>query len=218
MTEQLNDNLLRLDIQHFAEEPTGGEGNPSNPEDNSQGEGGDGVGNQNDEGTGASSQEGDDSNRDDGGEEKTFTQEQVNQLVQDRLAREKKKNEERESSLKNEEERKRLEENEEYKELADKLQSQLDEQKTAVLNSRKEKLLGDAGYTEKQVNFLKSTIEGESDEDIKKSIEDIQDVIAPTKEYTDPGVNNGAKSKPIKRDGTDVGTSSFERIKHKLRR
>lgn len=114
-------------------------------------------------------------------------------------------------------ERKRLEEAEQYKQLAESYKQELESQKADVLNAKKETLLTQAGYTAEQVELLRSTVSGESDEEITKSIEGLKAVIAPKPAYVDPSPMNGAKDKPEPMDATEIGANAWERIKNKLR-
>lgn len=195
---------LRLNLQFFAEdheEPKG--------DDNPQG--GDG---------GA----GDDPDKKDGKgqEEKTFTQEELDAIISDRLARERKKQDEKEQKLRDEAERKRLEEQGEFKELADKrqeeidrLQALLDSQKADALKAKKEAALVSAGYSEEQVGLLTKLVEGETEEEIKASLDLLKTTVPPAKPYADPGVGNGQKQEPKKKDLQDKGKSAYQRLKEK---
>lgn len=195
---------LILDLQHFADKDEGEESQTS--EENKEGN--------NEEHT----QEGGESQQEEQTQgDKKFTQADIDRIVQDRLARERKQQEEKEEAVRREEEQKRLEENEEYKELAKSLQEQLDKQREAVINTQKESLLTQAGYSDEQIALLKDTVQGESADEIKESVEKLKSVIPAEKPYVDPSTGNGAKEKPSKKDGYDVGATAFERIKNKLR-
>lgn len=206
--------LLRLNLQHFADGGQG-EGNPTESQPESDA-------NTNPEGSqGESHTEGETGKNTNEGYQNTInmTQEEFNKVIEDRLARERKKQEGKQQKERDESERKRLEENEEYKELAGNLQKQLDEQKKQSLDTKKTALLAQAGYTEKQVDYLKDTVKGESDDDMKSSIDELKEIIEPkTVTYGDPSAGNTTRNKPEKRDAEEIGASAFERIKGKLRR
>jgi hypothetical protein len=107
-------------------------------------------------------------------------------------------------------------ENEQYKELAEQLQSELDEIKKAALNAKKESLLAKAGYTEEQIAKYAKYVEGETDEELEQSVEDLLKDIPPrTKTYADPHVYNGRKNEPKKTDLKDKGKSMYQRLKEK---
>lgn len=206
MSKNMRD-LLRLDLQHFADKGEGEETHTS--EENAEGN------NEEHTQTGGNADEG--TQGEEKVDDKRFTQSDIDRIVQERLARERKQQEEKEEALRKEEERKRLEENEEYKELAKSLQEQLDKQKETTINTQKESLLTQAGYSTEQVALLKDTVQGETADEIKESVEKLKAVIPAEKPYVDPSAGNGTKEKPSKKDGYDVGASAFERIKSKLR-
>lgn len=200
--------LLRLGALYDADK--GGQGG-----EGATGEG-EGEGDK-DGGTGGDNTGDDPGKKDD---EPKFTQEQVNAFIQDRLARERKKQEDKQKEERDEAERERLKEEQKYKDLADKLQEQLDEQKKLAQSQQKEALLVSAGYTEEQVGLLKELVKGESVDDMKTSIEELKKTFSPKPDYVDPSAGNGKKGKPEKKDGSDVGKSAYERLKDlgKIRR
>lgn len=197
--------LLRMNLQNFAE---GGEEEDTNPEE---------QGGQVDPATGDEPED----KTDREGEEKTvtMTQEEINKMISDRLARERNKQEEEKQKERDEAERKRLAENEEYKELAEKLQNQIDSQKAETMNAKKESALTQAGYTEDQITYLMDTVKGESDDDIQNSVEELAEVFTPKKKsYTDPNPGNVVKNTPENKNAEEIGHSAFERIKGKIKR
>lgn len=206
--------LLKLNLQYFAEggEPDGG------GQDDPQGTGSNDTG-------GETGKEGARSGSEDGGQNssgndntRTFTQEELDAIIQDRLARERKKAEDEKQRERDEAERKRLEEQEQYKELAQKLQQQLDEQKAEALKAKKTSLIASAGYSEDQIDLLAKLVEGETEDEIKASIDSIKATLPPKPKHVDPSAGNGRKQTPSKRDGEDVGANAWERIKGKIRR
>src|SRR5690625_122866 len=88
-------------------------------------------------------------------------------------------------------ERKKLEEQNEYKKLYEQAQEQLAELRTSNLNAKKDALLSKAGYDEGQIEVLRGTINGETDEELAKAVESLKDVIAPKQNYIDPTPMNG---------------------------
>lgn len=205
--------LLKMDLQHFAEKGKG-------LDDTEQGQG---QGEDQGEGEGVQGENNGGDPVEDRKPVRTFTQEELDAIIADRLARERKKQEEKEKQLRDEAERKRLEENEEYKELAKKLQEQLEEkeraiaeQKEAVLKAKKETALSKAGYSAEQIKLLTKLVEGESDEEIEASIDTLKSTVPPaTRPYADPGVGNGSKGEPKKKDLRDKGKSMYQRLKEK---
>lgn len=207
---------LRMNLQHFAEGDGdgggSGEGNP-NPDD---------KGGQGEPGTGDNPGKKGEGN----GDQNTvnMTQEQFDKIIADRLDRERKKQEDEKQKERDEAERKRLEENEEYKELSskkqeeiDRLQGIIDQQKTDSIEEKKTTALSQAGYSDAQIELLRNTTVGETEEEIKQSVESLKSVVPPTPSYVDPSPMNGEKTVPSNKDGRDVGKSVFDRLKIKNR-
>lgn|SRR5690606_15350782 len=113
-------------------------------------------------------------------------------------------------------ERKKLEEQNEYKKLYEKALNDLEAFKSEALSAKKKALLVQAGYSSDQANVLHNTVQGETDEELAKSIEELKSVIAPKPSYVDPLPMNGERSKPNPKDPGEVGLKAFERIKNKL--
>lgn len=187
--------LLRLDLQNFAEEieevPEGGS---------------------NTEGTPAEGEETPNQAKETPTDDKVFTQAQVDAIISDRLARERKKSEDAQAGAKAEAERQRLEEAEQYKELAESYKADLEALRGDALKAKKESALIKAGYTGEQVTRYLRYLDGETDEDIAASIETLKADIPPKKKtYVDPSVNNGESGKPSHPDASDYGRELFDR-------
>src|SRR5699024_4012337 len=110
--------------------------------------------------------------------------------------------------------RKELEESEQYKELYKQALETIEQQKEDALNAQKVTLLAGAGYDEEQTEKLLKLVEGETEDDIKASIEELKETFpakaAPT--YVDPSMGNGKRSTPESVDGEDVGRNMFESL------
>lgn len=202
--------LLRLNLQYFAE----GEGENDKGTKGDEENKGEGA---NEEFEGSEKKtDGEPDKAEGGGEGKTFTQADVDRIVKERLEREKKKREEAIQKERDEAERKRLEEQGEYKELAEKLQAQLDAYKEDALKAKKEALLVKAGYSDKQVGVVYKLLEGETDEELEASLAEVVEAVTPeskAKKYADPSAGNGKKSVPDTRGADEVGKSLFQRLK-----
>lgn len=111
-----------------------------------------------------------------------------------------------------EQEKQKLEEQEQYKELYEKAQEEIENIKSQKLQDKIETELKSAGYKEEQVTRLSKLVEGETDEEITKSIEDLK-ITFPTKTYVDPSPDQRKRHKPEGVDGDDIGKSMFERLK-----
>src|SRR5699024_1683996 len=76
-------------------------------------------------------------------------------------------------------------------------------------------LLTKAGYDDGQIEILRGTINGETDEELAKAVDALKDVIAPKQNYIDPTPMNGDGGKPAKADKEELGAKACERIKNK---
>lgn len=188
-------NLLRLNLQHFAEE------HDESPE-----------GGSNTEGTPAEGEETPNQTEETPTDDKVFTQAQVDAIISDRLARERKRSEDAKAEAEAEAERQRLAEAKQYKELAQSYKEDLEALKGDALKAKKESALIKAGYTDEQVARYERYLDGETDEDIAASIEILKADIPPKKKtYVDPSVNNGESGKPSNPDATSYGKELFAR-------
>jgi hypothetical protein len=190
--------LLKLNLQKFADNP------PQDPPTDPPTDGGDEPGDKPTDGA-----------PDKGAEPKTFTQEQLDAIIADRLARERKKREDAEKALRDDEERKRLADNQQYKDLADKLQAQLDAIKGDALGAKKEALLAKAGYTQDQIEKYVKYVDGETDEQLSEAVEALKADIPPKPKFADPSPGNGGKQEPKKTDLHEKGKTMYQRLKEK---
>lgn len=209
-----HEDLMRLNLQFFANQDEG-EGEEQSEENS---EITDDQTTKEEESQGENNTGGEPGKKDGDAETIEFTPEQqkrINEIVKERLARERKKQEEREKQLQEEAERKRLEEQGEYKDLAEKLQQKLDDYKSQALDAKKEALLSKAGYKEDQIERYKKYVDGETEEEIQASIDELKQDIPPVKPYVDPGAGNGQKQAPKKKDLHEKGKSIYQRLKEK---
>ena len=143
---------------------------------------------------------------------KTFTQEEVNALIGERLKRDRLKREE-------ELERARLEENNEFKTLYEDAQRKLAEAeasaKQAKLDSEKAAMISAAGYPTDKVELVKRNMHGETPEELKASLDEFMATFPPEPGYTDPSVGNGPHQKPTPKKDSEYGKELFERIRKK---
>ncbi len=206
MEKKLEDKLLRLgDFQYFAD-----------PSDNpDQGDDLNKTDDNNDKTTGVNdSTTGDDPDKNDQ-DTKTFTQEDIDRIVRERLERERKK---REAALEEERkkaERERLKEQEKYKDLYEDLQKDIEEQRKQALEAKKEAMLVKAGYSEDQAKRYVKYLEGETDDDLNASLDALKADIPPKKQYADPNPNNGGKQTPKRKTLEEKGKSVYQRLKEK---
>lgn len=129
---------------------------------------------------------------------------------------------ERLAKLEADEEEKRkteLEEQERYKELYEEQLQKLEETKAAQQEQSKKSALAEAGYADEQIQFMLKLVEGETEEEVAKSIEVLKATFPTKKSYVDPSADNGARKTPKAVDGEDYGKEMFKRLfdKGKLR-
>jgi hypothetical protein len=136
---------------------------------------------------------------------KTFTQADVNRMIKERLDREKKKRDDAAEKARLEAERKQLSEQEQYKELAEKLQTEVDAHKTQLSEAKRDSLLANAGYNAEQVERYRKFVTGETDEELAQAVADLVEDIPPKKNYVDPSAGNPEKKQPEPKDATESG-------------
>lgn len=194
--------LVRLNLQHFASDETKIDETDTNEIDDKDTEGDTGKD--------------DDKQSDKQADSKTFTQEDIDRIIKERLEREKKKRDEALQKEREEAERKRLEEEGKYKEVAEKLQAQLNAIQGDALKAKKDALLAKAGYTDEQIAKYLKYVDGTTDEELAESVKAlIADIPPQTKTYADPHVNNGPKNEPKKTDLQEKGKTMYQRLKEK---
>lgn len=202
-------NLLKLNLQYFAEGEgeSGVEGIANNDEDNNPDDtpddkSGDKGGDEPDTGDNPDNKR---------GEEPKFTQTDIDRIVQERLDRERRK-QEREREKENQ---RKKEEDGEFKELYEETKGQLEAIREEALNVKKESLLAKAGYDDEQVQRYKKYLDGESDEDLQTALDDLKADIPPKRQYADPSAGNDQKKVPKKQNLEDKGKSAYQRLKER---
>lgn len=105
-----------------------------------------------------------------------------------------------------------LTEQEKYKELYEEALKSIEEIKSQSIATKVESKLTEAGYKDEQITRLSKLVEGETEEEIMESIEDLK-IAFPTKTYVDPSPDQRKRHKPEGVDGDDIGKSIFDRLK-----
>lgn len=113
--------------------------------------------------------------------------------------------------------RQELEEQERYKELYEQALQEKEEARQEALSLRKMGELRQAGYSEEQAKLLVKLVDGEDDEAIKSSIEQIKATVPITDNYADPGTFNGRSAKPKTVDAEELGRNAVSRVLHKIK-
>lgn len=195
--------LLKLNLQHFADEGGSDEGDSGEGETNSAQEA-----DSSNEGEGTGEESGEQPG------EKRFTQAELDKIIADRLAREKKKAED-------EAERKRLEDEGEYKELLQKAKEDLAD-KEAEIAARDRKDSINTKLAEKKLSaediaryskYVETLVIG--GKEIDDAVEEVYGdfVVAKQSEYGDPsgGFGEGKEAEP--KSSTDFGKELFKRVR-----
>lgn len=146
----------------------------------------------------------------------TFTPEQqalVNSIVADRVAREKNKQTEAEEAARAAAEAKALADNNQFKELAEAREKELEKLRAERLDVKKEALLTKAGYDEAQVTRFKKFLIGTTDEELAANVDELKQDVPPKAKFVDPKAGNGGRQTPPPEDKTEVGRSTYQRLK-----
>jgi len=111
----------------------------------------------------------------------------------------------------------KLESQNEYKTLYEQALETIKANKADALNATKTSKLVQAGYDEGQIEVLRNTIAGETDEEITQAVEAVTSVIPPKKSYIDPTPMGGGDGKPGPVDKEEVGRSAISKVLHKIK-
>lgn len=105
-----------------------------------------------------------------------------------------------------------LKEQEKYKELYEGALEEIESIKSQGAKTKIENELREAGYKEEQITRLSKLVEGETDEEVTKSIEDLK-IAFPTKSYVDPSPDQRKRQKHEGVGGDDIGQTMFDRLR-----
>lgn len=98
------------------------------------------------------------------------------------------------------------------------LDERLNEFKNVHIEKMKRKQMKASFYSEEQIEKYIDHIEGETLEEIDRSISELAEKIHPKGDnFADPSPFNGRSAKPKTVDFEDLGRQAFERIKDKIR-
>lgn len=152
-------------------------------------------------------------------EEKKFTQEELERILGDRLAKEKAKAEKAIADAKAESERKRLEEQSEFKTLYEQSQARIAEIEAQAqaerLNTKKQSLLLEAGYPADKLADLLDFVTGDDEEAVKASVDKLIRVAPPKAAPIDPAVSGGSRQQATQETLKDKGRKRFEELRAK---
>lgn len=125
--------------------------------------------------------------------------------------------EEQDEEIETEEELEIQREIEAYQSKIEQLDAKLAELEAKKVIDDKRELMRKYHYTDEQIDHYIKFIDGQTAEEIEKSIAELVKDIPPAGDsFADPSPFNGLKQKPTPADPGEVGKSLFERIKHKI--
>jgi hypothetical protein len=148
-----------------------------------------------------------------------YTQQDIDRIVGERLAREKAKSDKAVAEAKAESERKQLEEQSEFKTLYEKSQLELEDIRNQAqaerLNTKKQSLLLEAGYPADKLADLLDFVTGDDEEAVKASVEKLARVAPPKAAPIDPAVSGGNRQQATQESLKEKGRKRFEELRAK---
>lgn len=153
-----------------------------------------------------------------------FTPEQqaaIDAIVKERVAREKRKAEEEKHRI---EQEAKLKEQGEFQKLLEAKENELkqlqESVKQAEIKQLKTSLLADAGYSKEQLEFAMKNLEGETEDELKLSLESLKAIFAPKQEEIGfpSSTGNGVKHEPKPKGDEELGREMARRIKERRNR
>ena len=104
-----------------------------------------------------------------------------------------------------------------YQSKIDELDERLNEFKSDHIEKMKRKQMEASFYSEEQIEKYIDHIEGETLEEIDRSILELVEKVPPKGDnFVDPSLFNGRAAKPKTVDFEDIGRQAFQRIKDKI--
>lgn len=155
-------------------------------------------------------------------EERTFTQSELDEIIKDRLQREKDKQKRLEEERESELEQRRLEEQGEYKELLEQVKAENEKLKQEKADTERKALIGsklsekglDPSSIERHIFYVDSLISSgkEVDEAVEQVANDFK--VAQQHTYADPSSSLGETSvKAEPKDKEELGREAFRRLR-----
>lgn len=104
-----------------------------------------------------------------------------------------------------------------YKAKIEEIDAKIAEYAAKKVDDLKREAMRKWHYTDEQIERFLKFIEGQTVEEIEKSIAELAKDIPPKGDnFADPSPMNGIKQKPKPADPGEVGKTLFERIKHRI--
>ena len=99
----------------------------------------------------------------------------------------------------------------------DDIDAKIEQYRINAVQARKEQAMRRFNYSDEQIQKYVKFIEGDTADEIDRSVLQLSKDIAPNNYYGDPSINNGAASKPKAVDKKEVGRNAVKRILNKIR-
>lgn len=105
----------------------------------------------------------------------------------------------------------------ELKAKIDEIDAKIEQYRVNAVQARKEQSMRRFNYSDEQIQKYVKFVEGDTADEIDRSVLQLSKDIAPNNYYGDPSINNGAASKPKAVDKKEVGRNAAKRILSKIR-
>lgn len=103
-----------------------------------------------------------------------------------------------------------------YQTKIDELSVKLTEYKLKKINDIKREEMRKLHYSDEQIERYAKFIEGETAEEIKQNVSQL-DIPPANDNYADPSLMNGAKAQPRTIDKAEIGRNAIRRVLHKIK-
>jgi len=97
------------------------------------------------------------------------------------------------------------------------IDAKIEQYRINAVQARKEQAMRRFNYSDEQISKYVKFIEGDTADEIDRSVLQLSKDIAPNNYYGDPSINNGAASKPKEVDKREIGRNAVKRIMSKIR-
>src|SRR5699024_9952882 len=99
----------------------------------------------------------------------------------------------------------------------DEIDAKIEQYRINAVQARKEQAMRRFNYSDEQIQKYVKFVEGDTADEIDRSVLQLSKDIAPNNYYGDPSINNGAASKPKAVDKKEIGRNAVKRIMSKIR-
>src|SRR5690625_3411444 len=109
------------------------------------------------------------------------------------------------------------EEQEELESKIDEVDAKSEQYRNNAVEARKVQAMKKIHYSDEQIEKYVRFVEGDTADEIDRSVLQLSKDITPSIYYGDPSAMNGAKAKPKTVDKKEVGRNAVSRVLHKIR-